>query len=43
MSQFAESIATGNSIDYVNQADMPYYRKRMMLEILHNNKRFDKL
>lgn len=43
MCQFAESIASGNTIDFVRQADMPYYRKRMMLEILHNNKQFDKI
>jgi sentrin-specific protease 1 len=42
MCQFAESITSGNSIAFVNQVDMPYYRKRMMLEILHNNKHFDK-
>jgi sentrin-specific protease 1 len=41
--QFAESITSGNSIEFVNQVDMPYYRKRMMLEILHNNKHFDKV
>jgi len=41
MCQFAESIASGNNIQNVNQADMPYYRKRMMLEILHNNRHFD--
>jgi len=41
MCQFAESIASGISIKYVNQADMPYYRKRMMLEILNNNRHFD--
>jgi sentrin-specific protease 1 len=43
MCQFAESITSGNNIEFVNQVDMPYYRKRMMLEILHNNKHFDKL
>jgi hypothetical protein len=41
MCQFAESICSGNSIEFVNQADMPYYRKRMMLEILNNNRHFD--
>jgi len=42
MCQFAESLASGNSVENVNQADMPYYRKRMMLEILSNNRHFDK-
>jgi len=41
MCQFAESIASANDIQNVNQVDMPYYRKRMMLEILHNNRHFD--
>jgi sentrin-specific protease 1 len=41
MCQFAESIASGSDIEHVNQADMPYYRKRMMLEILNNNRHFD--
>jgi sentrin-specific protease 1 len=41
MCQFAESIASGSDIGHVNQADMPYYRKRMLLEILNNNRHFD--
>jgi Ulp1 family protease len=43
MCQFAESISSGNSVQYVTQSDMPYYRKRMLLEILKNNKRFDEV
>jgi len=41
MCQFAETIGSGNSIQYISQQDMPYYRKRMLLEIIHNNKNYD--
>jgi sentrin-specific protease 1 len=38
MCQFAEHLGSGHSIDLVDQADMQYYRKRMFLEITHNQK-----
>jgi sentrin-specific protease 1 len=41
MCQFAETLASGNDIQNICQADMLYYRKRMVLEIVNFNKHFD--